>query len=137
MAKGKTSATKPKKRSTDVGLGDVVEKVVNSKAIKPITEAIKKAIWKDGEDCGCEGRKEVLNKLKLYSAKCMSEELYKQFGKINPLPAIIDTPLKNEVRRIYTEVFGSTWDVCMTCPGAGKKINTYHRAILKVYDTYE
>lgn len=137
MAKGKTSKAKSTKRGNDVGVGDVIESALNSAPLKPITEAIKKAIWKDGEDCGCEGRKEVLNKLKLYSAKCMSEELYNEFTKINPLPAIIDTPMKNEVRRIYTEVFGSTWDVCMTCPGAGKKINTYHRAILKVYDTYD
>jgi hypothetical protein len=136
MAKGKTQKAKSTQRSKDVGVGDVIESALNSKAIKPITEAIKKAIWKDGEDCGCKERIEKLNKIKLYRVKCMDETLYKEFTAIKELPVMITTPIKNEVRRIYAEVFGVTWDVCMTCPGAGKKINTYHRDILKVYNTY-
>ena len=40
------------------GLGDTIEKVLDN----PVGKALKKLIFKDGEDCGCEERKKKLNK---------------------------------------------------------------------------
>lgn len=42
-----------------LGLGDVVEKIAEVTGIKKVVEAV------FGEDCGCQGRKETLNKIRL------------------------------------------------------------------------
>jgi len=44
------------------GLGDTVEKVLSSKPLKAITQAVKGFIFDNPEDCGCDERKESLNK---------------------------------------------------------------------------
>jgi len=36
---------------------------LESKPIKPLTKVIKKAIFKDNDDCGCEERKQKANQL--------------------------------------------------------------------------
>ena len=62
MAKGR----KPK------GLGDTVEQITEATGIKAVVEAVSKAT---GIDCGCEGRKEVLNKLWSYrKPNCLIQE---------------------------------------------------------------
>jgi hypothetical protein len=65
------------------GLGDTIEKALNSPILKPITEAVKNFIFKDGEDCNCKKRKVFLNKELKYKLKprCLNEEEYKQWGE--------------------------------------------------------
>ena len=53
------------------GLGDTIEKVLDSLILKPVTKAIKKAIFKDGEDCGCDKRKAKLNQIFNYKRKAL------------------------------------------------------------------
>ena len=62
MAKGR----KPK------GLGDTVEQITTATGIKAVVDAVSKAT---GIPCGCEGRKEVLNKLWSYrKPNCLEQE---------------------------------------------------------------
>jgi hypothetical protein len=64
--KKKTSKKKPMK-----GLGDAVERVTEATGIKAVVKFIA------GEDCGCDERKELLNRLipfKGSDPNCMSEE---------------------------------------------------------------
>ncbi len=71
------------------GLGDTIEKVLNHPILKPITEIVKKLIWKDGEDCGCEDKRKKWNKEYNYRFRpyrCFTEEEYKEW-----------TPLKKEI----------------------------------------
>lgn len=75
-------------RPKDKGLGDVVEEVLNNPVVAPVTKAVKKAIWKDNEDCGCGKRKEALNKIRFSynrrAVRCFTEETfnwYKAFKK--------------------------------------------------------
>ena len=69
-----TTTTTRKKRTSrkpSVGLGDTIEKVTTATGIK---RAIK---FLAGEDCGCEERKEKLNKLFRYKKPlCLTEEEY-------------------------------------------------------------
>ena len=54
------------------GLGDTIEKITEATGIKKAVKAI------FGDDCGCDERKEMLNKLFPYSGKkeCLTEEDY-------------------------------------------------------------
>ena len=56
------------------GLGDDVEKILNNGLLKPIVKSLKGLLWKDSEDCGCDTRKEILNKLFPYKTECLNEE---------------------------------------------------------------
>lgn len=78
------------------GIGDDIEKVLESPAIKPITDTIKKLVWgENSEDCKCDQRKEALNKLfPRNKPNCFTKEEYedwteasqtiKKTGKIIP-----------------------------------------------------
>lgn len=42
------------------GLGDTIDKITTATGIKKVVHAVTKAVGK--EDCGCEERKEIMNK---------------------------------------------------------------------------
>ena len=52
---------KPTKSNKSKGLGDTIEKITAATGIKTITEMATKAMGK--KDCGCNKRKEALNKM--------------------------------------------------------------------------
>lgn len=60
---------RPKKSK---GLGDTIEKITEATGIKKVVEAVSEAT---GIDCGCEDRKDLLNKLFPYKkAECLNDE---------------------------------------------------------------
>ncbi len=63
-------------RPNDIGLGDVIENITSATGIKKVVE-----LFIDGEDCGCDKRKEKLNKIKLKFPiyRCFTEDLYNQW----------------------------------------------------------
>ena len=53
------------------GLGDTIEKITEATGIKKVVEAVSEAT---GLNCGCEGRKELLNKLFPYKKpECLND----------------------------------------------------------------
>ena len=59
---------RPKKSK---GLGDTIEKITEATGIKKVVEAVSEAT---GLNCGCEGRKELLNKLFPYKKpECLND----------------------------------------------------------------
>ena len=65
---GKTTS---RQKKTSKGLGDTVEKVFKSTGIDKVAK------WVLGEDCGCEERKEKLNKMFPYmQPQCLNEDEY-------------------------------------------------------------
>ena len=59
---------RPKKAK---GLGDTIEKITEATGIKKVVEAVSEAT---GLNCGCEGRKELLNKLFPYKKpECLND----------------------------------------------------------------
>lgn len=60
---------RPKKSK---GLGDTIEKITEATGIKAVVEAVSEAT---GLNCGCEDRKDLLNKLFPYKqAECLNDE---------------------------------------------------------------
>lgn len=54
------------------GLGDTVEKITKATGIKKVVEAVSEVT---GIDCGCEGRKDLLNKLFPYKqTECLNDK---------------------------------------------------------------
>ena len=65
----------PIELTESVGLGDVVEKITKVTGVKKVVEAISKKLDKD---CGCDKRKETLNKIPIFRKakvkRCLTDE---------------------------------------------------------------
>ena len=96
------------------GLGDTIEKVTKATGIKKLVEFVA------GEDCGCEERKEKLNKLFSYNRniECLNETEYKTLKDWFSIPRDTIKPSEQqELRDIYNRVFNknSTSTGCSSC----------------------
>jgi hypothetical protein len=88
-------------RKKATGLGDTIEQVLE------VTKIAKVAKWLLGEDCGCEERKEKLNKLFKYAKpKCLDQAEHKYLTESNVLDKNILIPSEQrELLKIYNRVF--------------------------------
>jgi len=81
------------------GLGDTIEKFTEATGIKALVHAII-------DDCGCEQRKEMLNKLFPYKVECLNEidEAYLKdfFGKN---VEVLTSQHQRDLKAIYERVF--------------------------------
>ena len=114
--------------NSDKGLGDKVEKVFKKTGIDKIAK------WALGEDCGCDERKEKLNKLfPSQKPKCLNEKEYNylsnKIGKINLISVDEQKMFLNIFNRVFNEK--ATLTSCSTCflNGVYKKLET----LLKEY----
>jgi hypothetical protein len=102
----KTNATtttkrgrKPRKSS---GLGDTIEAITTATGIKAAVDWFSEAT---GVDCGCDARKEKLNKIWRYrKPECLTKEEYEFIGTIKGRN-VISAAQQTEVNRIYNRVF--------------------------------
>ena len=86
------------------GLGDTIEQITEVTGIKSVVEKFSKAT---GVDCGCDDRKETLNKLFPYhKPNCLVEEDYNYltdfFGRLKDQVSVID---QYKLIDIYLRVF--------------------------------
>jgi hypothetical protein len=83
------------------GLGDTIQIVLEKTGIAKVAK------WILGEDCGCEERKEKLNKLFSYHRpKCLTEEEHKYLIESNVLDQGTFKPSEQiDVLNIYNRVF--------------------------------
>ena len=99
--------TMPLKEKGMQGLGDLVEKVTEVTGIKDVVKFIA------GEDCGCEERKETLNKLFPFKKKkeCLTEEEYNSltiiFHNIEERYGVVKMAEQITINTIHSRVFGS------------------------------
>lgn len=95
------------------GLGDSIEKITEATGIKAAVEFLA------GEDCGCEERKEKLNKLFNYSKpECLTEEEYNWLSEFfSNARNVISGPHKKKLITIYNRVFGTRKQLtsCSAC----------------------
>lgn len=87
------------RRKKSKGLGDTIEKFTEATGIKALVHAII-------DDCGCEQRKEKLNKLFPYKVECLNEidEAYlKDFFSQNV--DILTSQQQRDLKAIYERVF--------------------------------
>jgi hypothetical protein len=129
------------------GLGDLVEKALHSKTLKPLTEKLKETIFgDDGEDCGCDGRRELLNKIGLSRdvATCLNE---KQYNALKKIPTYEQERLEhgrlrhnwaNAIQKIHSEVFSHrVTSFCSSCGSGAKTLRNWDEDLRKLVAFYE
>jgi hypothetical protein len=125
------------------GLGDTIEKVLDSPVLKPITKALKKLIFKDGEDCGCKERKLFLNKEFKYKYKprCFAEQEYKEWGAFRKKLEESNTlKIENKEIKYICKIFSSImnrqyYEPCRNC--SPKPLIYMIDNLNVVYDSYK
>lgn len=119
-----------KKSQPVEGLGDVIEKVTEATGIK---KAVK---WLAGDDCGCDERREKLNKLfpSRFKADCLQKDEY-EFLKnwFSQNKTRMKPSEQRDLLVIYNRVF-RTKQQYTTCASCLRDINN---RIKRVYETYE
>lgn len=110
------------------GLGDTVEKVFEK------TGVAKVAKWALGEDCGCDERKEKLNKLFHYpKVNCLTE---KEFNYLTPLVGKlnkVEPDVQEKLLAIFNRVFNQN-EVLTNCGQCF--LNNVWKQLEKVYKQY-
>ncbi len=114
------------------GVGDTIEKIAKKTGIKKVVG------WIAGKDCGCQERKDKLNRIFRYKAECMIQseyEWFKQYKKRhNP-----KNYSKEDVHTLvmtFTRIFKRRPSVCSNCNGAVKVMGDIYEALNNIYETY-
>jgi len=137
MAKTKSKkmplkSTKPISTPKDEskGLGDTVEKVFEATGIAKVAKFIL------GEDCGCDKRKEVLNKMFPYNKpECLTETEYEYLDHyFKNKKSTITGEQQKRIIEIYNRVFHENAQGT-SCPSCF--LNSVQSKLKKVYDEYE
>ena len=83
------------------GLGDTIAKITKATGIDKAVKAVV------GEDCGCDERKETLNKLFKYTnVECLTELEYIRLGKFfKTNTSTIDYLTQKSLLKIYNRIF--------------------------------
>lgn len=112
---GKTSktetTTKSKRPKKARGLGDTIEQITEATGIKAVVKAIA------GDDCGCDARRDKLNKIFPYSKQpeCLDPEEI-EFLKSGVLrKSSLTHDQRVRIAEIHSRVFNHKFDVPCTC----------------------
>lgn len=123
MAKRKSAASTKSK-----GLGDTVEKITKKTGIKKVVEAL----TPEGKDCGCDARKELLNRLFPYNKpECLTDEEAEFIGSIIKLDRI-DSLTQTKLNAVYNRVFHDKQKSTSCAPCLKDRI----QKLKTVYDTH-
>ena len=122
-AKKSTKSTKAK------GLGDTVEQMLEATGIAKVAK------WALGEDCGCEERKEKLNKLFPYhKSQCLSEDEFTYLDNYyKEEKNVIHPDVQKQMVAIYNRVFHQKVKLT-SCSSCYKR--TIHDNLKKIYLEY-
>jgi len=85
------------------GLGDTVDKISKATGIKKVVD-----LFVDGKDCGCDERKEKLNKMFSYhKPNCLTEPEFDYLKELfkNGTPRRISPTMQQEVLVVYNRIF--------------------------------
>lgn len=98
-------------KNKSVGLGDTIEKITEATGIKSIVESL-------FDDCGCQKRKEWLNKRFPYkNVQCLTEQEYNYLSTFNLATETITHPQQVELLKIYNRIFNKKQQMttCSSC----------------------
>ena len=115
------------------GFGDTIEQITEATGIKAVVEVFSKAT---GIDCGCDKRKETLNKLFPYNSNinCLTESDY------NLLTTFLD-PLKNTLtpseQLIVSDIYFNVFNYRLQLSSCGSCWKGKIDELRKVYDEYK
>lgn len=122
------------------GAGTVIKDALESPIAKPIVKVLKKLIWKDGEDCGCEEREKKINDLlpARFTARCLTENEHKEWSVFqNERSLRLSGDQVLFVCKLYADVFRRLyWKPCMNCSpkpliGMIEKLDLVHKTYEK------
>ncbi len=136
-AKSTKPTTRRRKKAPSKGLGDTIEKVTEATGIK---KAVK---WLAGEDCGCDARKEKLNKLFPYDRhkpkKCMSEAQYNQWTKVKDITKQDKHRYLTEVYPVIAQIHAIVFDhrYHEPCTCTPRQWEQWRKDLDQVYSTYQ
>lgn len=111
------------------GVGDTIEKITEATGIKKAVKFIA------GDDCGCDERKEVLNKIWAYKkVNCVTEDDYNYLVNFfNGKPRITTKEQRVRLITIYNYVFNTNQNVNTNCRSCISKIVNNFKRYLSVY----
>jgi len=123
-AKKSTKSTKAR------GLGDTVEKVLEKTGIAKVAK------WVLGEDCGCDKRKEKLNKLFPYKKpECLTEDEFIYLDKyFTEAKSTVHPKTQEKLLKIGNRIFHQKMSMT-SCTSCFKK--NLHDQLYKVYKEYK
>lgn len=121
------------------GLGDKVDYMLNETPLKNVTKIIKKVMFKDGEDCGCDKRRQRLNEIMPYRnkpARCLTETEYYEYRNFAETRTMrLDAAQVDFVCSLYASVFNKPkFKPCLTC--SPKPLMKMIELLDKVFDSY-
>jgi len=136
----RTKEYKKRLKENPEGLGDTVDRVLNDTPLKHITKVVKKVLFKNGEDCGCDGRKKKLNEIFPYNTKtgrCFTEKEYSEYKDLKRVLSLtIKDPQVKFICKLYSEIFKKPYyEPCRNC--SPKPILKMIEKLDKVLETYE
>ena len=117
----KQGSTKKSKRTTKTlatetttksrGLGDTIEKITTATGIKAAVKAVV------GEDCGCDERRDKLNKMFPYKREpeCLTDDERNYLAGGVLRKRVIDYKDRERIATIHARVFNHKFDVPCTC----------------------
>lgn len=124
--RSRRQATKPKSE----GLGDTVEKITEATGINA---AVKWFSDKTGIDCGCDERKEKLNKMFPYhKPECMTQEEYEYYKSVRGNENITYED-RVKLYAMYNRIF-HTYQKVTSC---NKCMRDVIIQLERIYETYE
>lgn len=118
------------------GLGDVVESITDVTGIKKAVHFIA------GEDCGCDKRKEQLNKVFSFKLKpnCFTEEQYNEWNEFKKVRTLRITQEQTKyICTLYASIFNKPYwyPDCFACGGTARTISDMIDRLDKVHETYK
>jgi hypothetical protein len=121
--------TKNTKKQKSKGLGDTVEKVFKTTGVDKVAK------WVLGEDCGCDERKEFLNKLFPYvKPECITEEEFEYLHwYFTENPSTITADQQKRLVAIYNRVLHQKAKTTRCTPCFMSNI---HTKLYKIYKEY-
>lgn len=128
IAKKHTKRGRPSKKSE--GLGDTIEKITTATGIKAVVDAFSEAT---GIDCGCDARKEKLNKIFRYKKpECLTKDEYEFLGTIVG-KSVIKAEEQKTVNAIYNRIFNDK----VQPTSCGSCLKSRIVELTTVYNAYE
>ena len=115
------------------GLGDTIEAITEATGIKAVVEVFSKAT---GIDCGCDKRKETLNKLFPYNSNinCLTESDYNLLGEFLQPNKNSLTP---EEQKIVSDIYFNVFNFRLQLSSCGSCWKGKIDELRKVYNQYK
>lgn len=110
------------------GLGDTVEKITKATGIKKVVE-----MFADGKDCGCDERKEKLNKMFRYSKpNCLNED---EFELIRMAVETRKNKFTSADQETYKAIYERVFDKKVECTSCSFR-NEIWKDLFRMYNEY-